>query len=55
MKKLNSNKTMNIPIEKIDKVIHEPARMKIMANLYFVENTWMQFFYYDKQILLGEI
>ena len=33
-----SNKEMNIPIEEIDKVIHEPARMKIMANLYFVES-----------------
>ena len=29
---------MNIPIEEIDKIIHEPARMKIMANLYFVES-----------------
>jgi len=38
MKKLKSNKAMNIPIEEIDKVIHEPARMKIMANLYFVES-----------------
>ena len=37
-KKSMSNKEMNIPIEEIDKVIHEPARMKIMANLYFVES-----------------
>jgi len=38
MKKSKSNKAINIPIEDIDKVIHEPARMKIMANLYFVES-----------------
>jgi len=38
MKKLKIKKAMNIPIEEIDKVIHEPARMKIMANLYFVES-----------------
>ena len=38
MKKSKINKAMNIPIEEIDKVIHEPARMKIMANLYFVES-----------------
>ena len=37
-KKSKNNKGMNIPIEEIDKVIHEPARMKIMANLYFVES-----------------
>ncbi len=37
-KKSNSNIGMNIPIEEIDKVIHEPSRMKIMANLYFVES-----------------
>ena len=36
--KTNSNKQMNIPIEDIDKIIHEPARLKIMANLYFVES-----------------
>jgi DNA-binding MarR family transcriptional regulator len=38
MKKLKNNKAMNISLEEIDKVIHEPARMKIMANLYFVES-----------------
>ena len=37
-KKSKSNKAVNISIEEIDKVIHEPARMKIMANLYFVES-----------------
>ncbi|MCK5258637.1 MAG: transcriptional regulator [Thermoplasmatales archaeon] len=37
-RKSKSNKVMNIPFEEIDKVIHEPARMKIMANLYFVES-----------------
>ena len=37
-KKPKNNKAMNIPTEEIDKVIHEPARMKIMANLYFVES-----------------
>lgn len=37
-KKSKSNKVINISIEDIDKVIHEPARMKIMANLYFVES-----------------
>lgn len=38
MKKLKSNEALNISLEEIDKVIHEPARMKIMANLYFVES-----------------
>lgn len=38
MKKLKSTKAMNIPIEEIDKIIHEPARMKIMVTLYFVES-----------------
>lgn len=37
-KKSNSNNVPNISIEEIDKVIHEPARMKIMANLYFVKS-----------------
>jgi DNA-binding MarR family transcriptional regulator len=37
-KKSNSNNEPNIEIGKIDKVIHEPARMKIMINLYFVDS-----------------
>jgi DNA-binding transcriptional ArsR family regulator len=37
-KKSKNNIGSNIPIEEIDKVIHEPARMKIMSNLYFVES-----------------
>ena len=37
-KKFRSNNEPNIPIEEIDKVIHEPARMKIMVHLYFVES-----------------
>jgi DNA-binding MarR family transcriptional regulator len=36
--KSSSNKESNISIGEIDKVIHEPARMKIMVNLYFVES-----------------
>jgi DNA-binding transcriptional ArsR family regulator len=32
------NKAMDLPIDEIDKIIHEPARMKIMANLYVVES-----------------
>jgi DNA-binding transcriptional ArsR family regulator len=36
--KSNSNNEPNISINEIDKVIHEPARMKIMANLYFVKS-----------------
>ena len=36
--KSNSNNEPNISIGEIDKVIHEPARMKIMANLYFVKS-----------------
>ena len=35
---IKSNNKSNIPIEEIDKVIHEPARMKIMVNLYFVDS-----------------
>ena len=37
MKPRNQNGS-NIPIEEIDKVIHEPARMKIMAYLYFAKS-----------------
>ncbi len=36
--KSKSNNKSNIHIGEIDKVIHEPARMKIMANLYFVKS-----------------
>jgi DNA-binding MarR family transcriptional regulator len=39
MNKKSDNKTgEDISIEEIDKVIHEPARMKIMATLYLVES-----------------
>jgi DNA-binding MarR family transcriptional regulator len=38
MSKKDSKDGRNIPVEGIDKVIHEPARMKIMAHLYFVES-----------------
>ena len=37
-KKFMNNNESNIPIEEIDRVIHEPARMKIMSNLYFVDS-----------------
>ena len=38
MKKTKRKEGKNITAEVIDKIIHEPARMKIMAHLYFVES-----------------
>jgi DNA-binding transcriptional ArsR family regulator len=38
MSKSNSRKGRNISVEGIDKVIHEPARMNIMANLFVVKD-----------------
>jgi DNA-binding MarR family transcriptional regulator len=34
----SKKKGVNVPVEEVDKVIHEPARMKIVAHLYFVES-----------------
>lgn len=31
---MNNNNPPTLPIEEIDKLIHEPARLLIMANLY---------------------
>jgi len=36
-KKNQPSRAMDLSIDEIDKIIHEPARMKIMANLYFVK------------------
>ena len=38
MKKTKRKEGRNISVEEIDKVIHEPARMNIMAHLYFAES-----------------
>ena len=46
---------MNIPIEEIDKVVHEPARMKIMANLYFVESMDAIFLLRQTQLTWGNL
>jgi DNA-binding MarR family transcriptional regulator len=55
MKKSKSNKAMNIPIEEIDKVIHEPARMKIMANLYFAESMDAIFLLRQTELTWGNL
>ena len=55
MKKLKTNKPTNIPIEEIDKVIHEPARMKIMANLYFVESMDAIFLLRQTELTWGNL
>lgn len=44
LSELNSKKDVAIPIdigliEKIDKIIHEPSRLKIIAHLYALEKT----------------
>jgi hypothetical protein len=54
MKKLKNNKTMDIPLEEIDKVIHEPARMKIMANLFFLESMDAIFLLRETDLTWGE-
>ena len=39
MKKNEADKKEKPSIEKIDRTIHEPARLMIMANLYVVESA----------------
>ena len=53
--KVNNHKAMNIPIEEIDKVINEPARMKIMANLYFVESMDANFLLRQTDLTWGNL
>ena len=55
MKKFKSNNAMNIPLEEIDKVIHEPARMKIMANLFFVESMDAIFLLRQTELTWGNL
>lgn len=51
------NKTLNESqkLATIDKVIHEPARLTIMAHLYVVENTDFLFMMHQTDLTFGNL
>ena len=50
-----SKKNINIPYEDIDKIVHEPARLKILIYLSLVENCDFIYLMYQTKLSNGNL
>ena len=55
MPKKRDGKPESVPIRKIDKLIHEPARLSIMAHLFVVESADFLFLMRQTELTFGNL